>query len=244
VIEAEHLTKRFGGVTAVEDVSFQIARGEVVGFLGPNGAGKTTVMRILAAFMPPSSGTVRVAGADPVRRSLAVRQSIGYLPERVALYREMRVGEYLIHRTRLKGVPACQRKRRVAEVMESCGIGGVARRIVGQLSRGYQQRVGLADALIADPPILLLDEPTVGLDPNQVRLVRQMLQELGRDRTVLLSTHVLSEVELICPRVIVLSGGRVVADDSTEKLLAGAASLEEVFVRLTRTEDVTEVGAS
>jgi ABC-2 type transport system ATP-binding protein len=244
VIQVEHLTKRYGGVTAVEDVSFEIASGEVVGFLGPNGAGKSTVLRILAAFMPPSAGTVRVAGVDPMRRSLAVRQSIGYLPERVALYREMRVGEYLMHRTRLKGVPACERKQRVAEVMASCGIGGVARRIIGQLSRGYQQRVGLADALIADPPILLLDEPTVGLDPNQVRLVRQMLQELGRDRTVLLSTHVLSEVELICPRVIVLSGGRVVADDATEKLLAGAASLEEVFVRLTRTEDVAGVGAS
>ncbi len=244
MIQVEHLTKRYGGVTAVEDVSFEIASGEIVGFLGPNGAGKSTVMRILAAFMPPSAGTVRVAGVDPMRRSLTVRQSIGYLPERVALYREMRVGEYLMHRTRLKGVPACQRKQRVSEVMASCGIGGVARRIIGQLSRGYQQRVGLADALIADPPILLLDEPTVGLDPNQVRLVRQMLQELGRDRTVLLSTHVLSEVELICPRVIVLSGGRVVADDATENLLAGAASLEEVFVRLTRTEDVAEVGAS
>jgi ABC-2 type transport system ATP-binding protein len=147
--------------------------------------------------------------------------------------------EYLFHRARLKGVAACERKRRVAEVMERCGIPEVARRLIGQLSRGYRQRVGLADALVGDPPILILDEPTVGLDPNQVQLVREMIRELGRDRTVLLSTHILSEVELICPRVIILSAGRVVADGRTADLLARErASLEEVFVRLTRTEDV------
>jgi ABC-2 type transport system ATP-binding protein len=239
VIEVQHLTKRFGQLVAVDDVSFRVEQGEVVGFLGPNGAGKTTVMRILTAFLPATSGTVRVAGADPFWQSLAVRRQVGYLPESVPLYAEMRVAEYLFHRARLKGVAACERKRRVAEVMERCGIPEVAHRLIGQLSRGYRQRVGLADALVNDPPILILDEPTVGLDPNQVRLVREMIRELGRDRTVLLSTHILSEVELICPRVIVLSAGRLVADGRTADILAREqASLEEVFTRLTRTEDV------
>lgn len=238
MIEVEHLTKRFGDLVAVDDISFRVGRGEVVGFLGPNGAGKTTVMRILTSFTPPSSGTVRVAGADPFWESLQVRRSVGYLPEDVPLYGEMRVAEYLFHRARLKYVPACERKRRVAEVMERCGITEVARRIIGQLSRGYRQRVGLADALVGDPPILILDEPTIGLDPNQVRVVREMIRDFGSDRTVLLSTHILSEVELICPRVIIISGGRIVADDRTEALLAREPSLEEVFAKLTRTEDV------
>ncbi|MFP4057600.1 MAG: ABC transporter ATP-binding protein [Candidatus Brocadiia bacterium] len=221
MIEVEHLTKRFGRLLAVDDISFAVGQGEVVGFLGPNGAGKTTVMRILTAFMPPTSGSVRVAGFDPFWDSVQVRRRVGYLAENVPLYPEMRVGEFLFFRARLKGVPACERRRRVGEVVDRCGIGEVRRRLIGHLSRGYHQRVGLADALLGDPPILILDEPTVGLDPNQVRLVREMIRELGQRRTVLLSTHILSEVELICPRVIVISGGRIVAQGRTEELTRG-----------------------
>lgn len=218
MIEVEHLTKRYGNLVAVDDVSFRVEQGEVVGFLGPNGAGKTTVMRILTAFMPPTSGKVRVAGHDPFWESLEVRRNVGYLPENVPLYSEMRASEYLFHRARLKGVAACERKRRIAEVLGRCGITEVAHRVIGQLSKGYRQRVGLADALVNDPPILVLDEPTVGLDPNQVRLVREMIKDLGERRTVLLSTHILSEVEMVCPRVIIISQGRIVAEDRTEEL--------------------------
>jgi len=218
MIEVEHLVKRFGDVVAVDDVSFSIGEGEVVGFLGPNGAGKTTTMRILTSFLPASSGRVRVAGFDPFWESLQARLRIGYLPESVPLRREMRVTEYLFHRARLKRVPACLRKRRVAEVLERCGVRQVADRIIGQLSKGYRQRVGLADALVSDPPILILDEPTEGLDPNQVRVVREMVRELGERRTVLLSTHILSEVEQICPRVIIISDGRIVEQGRTEEL--------------------------
>jgi len=239
LIEVEHLTKRFGKIVAVDDVSFRVDEGEVVGFLGPNGAGKSTVMRILTAFTPATAGKVRVAGFDPFWESMQVRQRVGYLCENVPLYREMRVTEYLFHRSRLKGVAACERKRRIGEVLDRCGINEVAGRVIGQLSKGYRQRVGLADALVNDPPILILDEPTVGLDPNQVRLVREMIKDLGRRRTVLLSTHILSEVEMICPRVLIISGGRIVAEDKTENLKSRmGASLEDVFVRLTRTEDV------
>ena len=239
LIEVEHLTKRFGKIVAVDDVSFSVDKGEVVGFLGPNGAGKTTVMRILTAFSPATSGKVRVAGFDPFWESMQVRQRVGYLPENVPLYREMRVSEYLFHRARLKGVAACERKLRIGEVLDRCGINEVAHRVIGQLSKGYRQRVGLADALVNDPPILILDEPTVGLDPNQVRLVREMIRDLGERRTVLLSTHILSEVEMICPRVLIISGARIVADDTTENLKSRhGPTLEDVFVKLTRTADV------
>jgi len=239
LIEDEHLTKRYGSIVAVDDVSFRVEKGEVVGFLGPNGAGKTTVMRMLTAFLPATSGKVRVAGFDPFWESLQVRRNVGYLPENVPLYRELRVNEYLFHRARLKGVAACERKRRIGEVIERCGITEVTHRVIGQLSKGYRQRVGLADALVNDPPILILDEPTVGLDPNQVRLVREMISALGQGHTVLLSTHILSEVDMICPRVIVISDGRIVADDTRESLKGRIGpALEDVFVKLTRTADV------
>ena len=232
MIEVDHLTKRFGNLVAVDDISFAVDAGEVVGFLGPNGAGKTTVMRILTSFLPASSGRVRVGGHDPFWESLRVRRSVGYLPENVPLYREMRVVEYLFHRARLKRVPACLRKRRVAAVLEQCGIAEVSRRVMGQLSKGYRQRVGLADALVNDPPILILDEPTVGLDPNQVRLVREMIRSLGRKRTVLLSTHILSEVEMVCPRVIIISGGRIVAQDRTDSLTRALVQHDRFLVEV------------
>jgi len=239
LIEVKSLTKRFGKIVAVDDVSFTVDKGEVVGFLGPNGAGKSTVMRVLTAFTPATSGSVRVAGFDPFWESMQVRQRVGYLPENVPLYREMRVVEYLFHRARLKDVPACERKRRVGEALDRCGINEVAQRVIGQLSKGYRQRVGLADALVNDPPILILDEPTVGLDPNQVRLVREMIRDLGERHTVLLSTHILSEVEMVCPRVLVISGGRIVAEDTTANLKKRLGpSLEDVFTKLTTTADV------
>ena len=231
MIEVEHLTKRYGNILAVDDISFGIERGEVVGFLGPNGAGKSTVMRILTSFIPATSGKVRVAGFDPFWESLQVRSNVGYLPESVPLYREMRVNEYLFHRARLKGVAACDRKHRVGEVLDQCGITEVGRRVIGQLSKGYRQRVGLADALVNDPPILVLDEPTVGLDPNQVRVVREMVKSLGERRTVLLSTHILSEVEMICPRVIIISEGRIVAEDRTENLTRSLDTSDRYFVQ-------------
>ena len=231
MIEVSHLTKRFGDLVAVDDVSFGVERGEVAGFLGPNGAGKTTTMRVLTSFIPASSGTVRVAGFDPFWESLKARLHVGYLPESVPLYGEMRVSEYLFHRARIKRVPACLRKRRVAEVVDSCGLRQVARRVIGQLSRGYRQRVGLADARVNDPPILILDEPTVGLDPNQVRVVREMIRELGEQRTVLLSTHILSEVEMICPRVIIISDGRIVADQGTAELTRELDTSDRIFVQ-------------
>jgi ABC-2 type transport system ATP-binding protein len=246
VIEFDHVTKRFGRVLAVDDLSFRVGEGEIVGFLGPNGAGKTTVMRMLTAFMPPTSGRIRVAGFDPFWQSLQVRLRVGYLPESVPLYPEMRVSEYLFHRARLKRVPACERKRRVGDVLDMCGIGAVAGRLIGQLSKGYRQRVGLADALVNDPPILILDEPTVGLDPNQVRQVREMIRGFGQRRTVMLSTHILSEVEMICPRVLIISEGRIVGQGSTSELMreAGSATLEDVFTSLTQTADTaTEAGA-
>jgi ABC-2 type transport system ATP-binding protein len=244
VIEFDHVTKRFGSVLAVDDLSFRVGEGEIVGFLGPNGAGKTTVMRMLTAFMPPTSGRIRVAGFDPFWQSLQVRLRVGYLPENVPLYPEMRVSEYLFHRARLKRVPACERKRRVGDVLDMCGIATVASRLIGQLSKGYRQRVGLADALVNDPPILILDEPTVGLDPNQVRQVREMIRGFGRRRTVMLSTHILSEVEMICPRVLIISEGRIVGQGSTSELIreAGKETLEDVFTSLTQSADTPAEG--
>jgi ABC-2 type transport system ATP-binding protein len=199
-------------------VSFTVDRGEVVGFLGPNGAGKTTTMRMLSCFLPPSAGRARLAGFDVVEKPFEVRRRIGYMPENVPLYGEMRVGEYLAYRANLKGVPARRRKARVGEVIERCGLGDAASRIIGQLSKGYRQRVGLAESLVHDPEILILDEPTIGLDPNQIRHVRALIRSLASDRTVILSTHILPEVEMTCGRVIILHEGRIVASDTPDAL--------------------------
>ena len=178
MITVEHLTRRFADVVAVDDISFHIERGEVVGFLGPNGAGKTTTMRIITGFLPATAGTVTVAGYDVAAQSLEARRHIGYLPENVPLYPEMRVSEYLDFRGKLKGLPRQRRRSRAAEVMERCGVVAVARTVIGRLSKGYRQRVGVADALLADPEILILDEPTIGLDPNQIRQVRQLINHM------------------------------------------------------------------
>lgn len=211
MIEVEHLTKKYpGGVTAVSDVSFAVGRGDVVGFLGPNGAGKSTTMRILSGFISPSGGTVRVAGMDVTRESLKVRRHLGYLPESCPLYPEMRVREFLTYRGNLKGVSHRHLKNRVFKVMEQCGLTDVQKRPVGHLSKGFRQRVGIADALVHNPDLLILDEPTIGLDPNQILLVRKLIGELSREHTLLLSTHILREVEATCDRVIVLQKGRIV----------------------------------
>ena len=218
MIEVRQLVKRYGPTVAVDGISFEVERGEIVGFLGPNGAGKTTTLRILAGFMPATAGSARVAGHDVFSESLDVRRNIGYLPEGVPLYPEMRVQEYLTYRARVKGIRRRDRRNRVGHVMERCGVTEVRRKLIGSLSKGYRQRVGLAEALVHDPPVLILDEPTIGLDPNQIRHVRQLIRDLGEDHTVLLSTHILPEVEMVCQRVVILHNGRLVFQDSLEAI--------------------------
>ena len=218
MIKVQQLTKRFAGCVAVDGVSFEVARGEIVGFLGPNGAGKTTTMRILAGYLPATGGSASIAGYDVFHDSIEVRRRIGYLPENVPLYPEMRVDEYLHFRARLKGVHGRNRRKRVDEVKGMCGLGEVGRRIIGQLSKGYRQRVGLAESLVHDPELLILDEPTIGLDPNQIRQVRELIKDLSQRHTVLLSTHILPEVEMTCRRVVIIHRGKVVASDTPENL--------------------------
>ncbi len=220
MIEASHLSKSYGPVKAVADVSFRVERGEVVGFLGPNGAGKSTTLRMLAGFLGPTSGTVRIAGHDLAVDPLPARAALGYMPETSPLYPELRVGEYLSFRAELKRVPRARRREAVRRALAEVNIADVEDVVIGHLSKGYRQRVGLADALVASPPILILDEPTAGLDPNQIRDVRALVRELGKDRTVLVSTHILSEVEAMCTRALVIAGGRLVAQGSIDEIRA------------------------
>jgi ABC-2 type transport system ATP-binding protein len=219
MIKVENLTKRYAGHTAIKDLSFEVGRGEIMGFLGPNGAGKTTTMRILASFMPPTSGRASIAGFDIFEESLQARAHLGYMPENVPLYNDMRVNEYLDYRAALKGVPHRRTAERVGDVKELCGLREVGRKVIGNLSKGYRQRVGLADALLAEPDLLILDEPTIGLDPNQIRQVRELIKNLGKQHTILLSTHILPEVEMTCSRVIIIHKGQIEACDTPENLL-------------------------
>ena len=218
MIEAVDLTKRYAGRTAVAGISFTVARGEIVGLLGPNGAGKSTTMRILSSFMPATSGTVRVAGFDVFHQSEEVRRRIGFMPENNPLYPEMRVREYLKFRARIKGLGWKKSRERVTTVMEQCGLTDVGRRIIGQLSKGYKQRVGLADALVHEPDLVILDEPTIGLDPNQIRSVRELIKGLAGRHTVLISTHILPEAEAMCSRMLIMYGGKILAADTPENL--------------------------
>ena len=218
MIKVNEVTKKYPARLAVDNVSFEVGRGEIVGFLGPNGAGKTTTMRMLTGYLPMNSGTIEVAGFDVAKEAQEVRRRIGYLPESCPLYPEMRVDEYLNFRAELKGVKAAVRKAKVSEVKEQCGLTDVGRRIIGQLSKGYRQRVGLADSLVHDPELLVLDEPTVGLDPYQIRQVRELITQLAERHTILLSTHILQEVEAICERILIISDGRIVASDTEENL--------------------------
>jgi len=218
MIRATQVTKKFAGLTAVDEVSFEINRGDVVGLLGPNGAGKTTLLRMLTGFVSPSSGDLEVAGYHVTEDPLEVRLRIGYLPETCPLYPEMRVNEYLAYRAELKRVPRRMIRKRVDDVREQCGLADAGRRIIGKLSKGYRQRVGLADALVHDPDLLILDEPTAGLDPNQIREVRSLIGTLVERHTILLSTHILPEVEAMCQHVLIMDRGRVVFSNSTEQL--------------------------
>jgi ABC-2 type transport system ATP-binding protein len=218
MIEVANLTKRYAGRTAVSDISFEVGRGEIVGLLGPNGAGKSTTMRILACFLAATSGTVRVAGLDVFRQSDEVRRRIGYMPENNPLHYDMRVREYLKFRARLKGLSRGRSRERVDVVTEQCGLTEVSRRMIGQLSKGYRQRVGLADALVHEPDLIILDEPTIGLDPTQIRSVRQLIKGLGGSHTVLVSTHILPEAEMTCHRVVIMYEGRILAADTPENL--------------------------
>ena len=232
MIQVEHLTKYYGDLPAVQDVSFSMRQGEILGFLGPNAAGKTTTMRILSGYLPPTAGTARVAGYDVTHDSLEVRRRIGYLPETVPLYPEMTVRSYLEFMAALRGVarpaPAADR------VMESCGVTDHQDMLVGKLSKGYRQRVGLAQALIHDPEILILDEPTIGLDPRQIIEVRNLIKGLGGTRTIILSTHILPEVSQVCERVMIINKGRLVAEDTPADLTTCLRGAQELFVQVAR----------
>ncbi|HOY43367.1 MAG TPA: ATP-binding cassette domain-containing protein [bacterium] len=225
MIEVKQVTRYFGRVMAVDHVSFQVEKGEILGFLGPNAAGKTTTMRILTTYLPATSGTASVAGFDVHQDSMQVRKRIGYLPENPPLYTEMRVADYLEFVARIKGVDPRTRKHAIAETMDKTGISSVSRRVIKQLSKGFKQRVGLAQALVHNPDVLILDEPTVGLDPKQIIEVRELIRSLAGDHTIILSTHILPEVSMTCERVVIIDQGRVVAEDTPDNLtrkLAGS----------------------
>ena len=251
LIEAHELTRHYGALAAVDHVSFGVDRGEIVGLLGPNGAGKTTTMRMLTCYLPVTAGYALVAGYDVREQTAEVRRHIGYMPENNPLYPEMRVREYLKFRAELKGVPRRARKRRIGQCMELCGVEDVGSSVIGTLSKGYCQRVGIADALLGDPEVLILDEPTIGLDPNQIRQTRSTIQNLSEKRTVLLSTHILQEVEAVCKRVLIIDKGRIVADDTPQglsektlkgatvaELKGGAGEMKEALVQIPQVSDV------
>jgi len=232
MIEVEKLTKNYGPFTAIRDVSFSVAPGDIVGFLGPNGAGKSTTMRILSCYMPASSGSARVAGYDVFRESLEVRKRIGYLPENVPLYSDMRVGPYLDFVAEVKGITRRERKGRVADVMDRCLITDVQNRLIGKLSKGYRQRVGLAQAIISDPHVLILDEPTIGLDPQQITEIRSLIKSLAGDHTVILSTHILPEVSMVCSGVIIINKGAIVAQGPIDTLVEQFFPTARVHVQI------------
>jgi ABC-2 type transport system ATP-binding protein len=232
VIEVQHLTKRYGPFTAVDDVSFKAERGEILGFLGPNGAGKTTTMRILTGYMPPTDGRAVVAGYDVLDQPIEAKRRTGYLPETPPLYPDMTVRDYLDFCARIKGVPRADRKARIDTVMGRTRIADMASRHCGKLSKGYRQRVGLAQALLHNPDVLILDEPTAGLDPKQIIETRQLIKELGGDHTVILSTHILPEVSQTCQRVVIINKGRVVAVDTPEGLTSRLRGSETMYVQI------------
>ena len=220
MIEVNNISKLFGQVMAVKDVSFEVADGETLGFLGPNGAGKTTTMRILAGFFPPTSGTVKIGGKDVFQESLAVRRMIGYLPENVPVYGDMPVSDYLSFVAEVKGLSRAARKKSVGEAVESCGLGSVEGRMIKKISKGFRQRVGLAQALVGDPRLLILDEPTIGLDPQQISEIRNLIRGFSGKKTIILSTHILPEVSMTCDRVAIIREGRVIATGTPGELSA------------------------
>jgi ABC-2 type transport system ATP-binding protein len=230
MIDVQHVTKDYGTRRAISDITFKVERGEVLGFLGPNGAGKTTTMRVITGYLPPTSGTVTIAGFDIFRQSLNARRQIGYLPESVPLYTEMSVGGYLDFMAKIKGIPRARRREQIDLVMAETRIEDRAGQLIGRLSKGYRQRVGLAQALLGEPGVLILDEPTVGLDPRQITEVRDLIKHLGQDRSVILSTHILPEVSMVCSRVLIVDDGREVAEDTPENLMRQLQGSEAVQV--------------
>lgn len=235
MIEVNSLNKRYADYTAVKDVSFSVGKGEIVGFLGPNGAGKTTTIRMLATYLPPSSGTARIAGYDILTQSHEVRQRIGYLPENPPLYDEMTVEEYLYFVARIKGIPASDIRQSVTTAVEKCFLTDVSKRLCQHLSKGYRQRVGLAQAIIHNPEVIILDEPTSGLDPKQIIEIRQLISSLAQNHTVILSTHILPEVTMVCSKVVIINKGQVVVESSLKDLVK-ERSLEQVFIECVSSE--------
>ena len=232
MIDVKHLTKWYGRFLAVDDISFHVDKGSVVGFLGPNGAGKSTTLKVLTCYHPATAGKVTIAGHDVLEESLQVRRQIGYMPEAVPLYPEMRVHELLKFRAALRDIPVRQRKQAVDRAAERCWLSDVMRRRVGELSRGYKQRVGLAEALLHNPPVLVLDEPTIGLDPNQIRAMRELIQQLGQDHTIILSSHILAEVEQTCNQIIVIAGGKIVANGKPEELRQKVSGPSQILAEI------------
>src|SRR5213595_2773192 len=232
MIKVEGLTKRYARTLAVDNISFEVEKGQIVGFLGPNGAGKTTTMRVLTCFLPPTSGSASVAGFDVLEQPLEVKKRIGYLPETPPLYPEMEVSEYLTFVGRLKGLSGADIGRRVDEVSERCVLGDVKTKLIGKLSKGYRQRVGLAQAIIHNPEVLILDEPTAGLDPKQIIETRKLIKELAGDHTIILSTHILPEVSQTCQRVVIINKGRVVAIDTPDNLTARLRGSETMYLQV------------
>ncbi len=241
MIKVQGLTKRYARTVAVDDISFQVEKGQIVGFLGPNGAGKTTTMRVLTCFLPPTAGTAQVAGFDVLTQPLEVKRRIGYLPEAPPLYPEMEVREYLTFVARLKGIPRADVRRRVEEVCDRCAIGEYRDKLISKLSRGYRQRVGLAQAIIHNPDVLILDEPTAGLDPKQIIETRQLIKSLAGDHTIILSTHILSEVEQTCQHVIIINKGKLVAQpDTVENLTRRLRGAESVALEIETRDGVPD----
>lgn len=232
MIDVKNLTKRYGRFTAVDDISLQVDKGQVVGFLGPNGAGKTTTLRMLTGFLPPTSGNATIAGYDIFKQSVKARRCIGYMPENVPLYDDMRVREYLRFRAHIKGLRGRAVGQHVGEALEMCGLQHMRRRMIRTLSKGYRQRVGLADALVNQPDLLVLDEPTNGLDPNQIRSIRKLIKRLGEKHTVLVSTHILSEVEMVADHVIIIDSGKIKASDTPENLIQGMRAAGRISLEI------------
>lgn len=240
MIEVQNLTKRYGRFTAVDNISFEVGHGQVVGFLGPNGAGKTTTLRMLTGFLPPTAGKATINGFDIFKDSIKARRSIGYMPENVPLYDDVRVREYLSFRAHLKGLRGRDARNHVGEALEMCGLQHMRRRMIKTLSKGYRQRVGLADALINQPPLLVLDEPTNGLDPNQIRSIRKLIKRLGEKHTILVSTHILSEVEMVADHVVIVDSGKIKASDTPQNLIKNMRAAGRIELEIQADADLVQ----
>lgn len=240
MVYVHKLTKRYGSLVAVENLSFQLEKGEVLGFLGPNGAGKTTTMRIITGYMPPTKGTVHIEGLDIIDYPLQAKKLIGYLPENPPLYNDMSVSEYLNFVAEIKRIPAKEKRSSIFNVMEQCGLTDVRKRIIGHLSKGYRQRVGIAQALVNNPSVLILDEPTIGLDPKQIIEIRELIKNLSGERTVILSTHILPEVTMICSKVVIINQGKIVLEESLQSISQEIEDTQNLFLRVSRPADGAE----